>query len=76
MQDFNYNDFTKRISSIEFTILGNEEIRRMSALMDKIVNDIYTVNEGITNTELYENNEPKKGGLIDTRMGKIGRAHV
>ena len=48
------------ISKIEFDVLGNEEIKRLSVLGDT---------RGIDIVELYYNAEPKRGGLIDPRMG-------
>lgn len=48
---------------IEFHILGNEEIKRISALEKNSI-EIYIPN-------LYNNTKPKKGGLIDARMGVI-----
>ena len=49
------------IKAIEFGILGNKEVRDMSALDKKSI--------GIEHAELYDNLEPKRGGLIDPRMG-------
>lgn len=54
----------KQIKSIEFSIFGNKEIRNISVFGKDSV--------GITTNELYENLEPKKGGLIDPRMGTTG----
>jgi DNA-directed RNA polymerase II subunit RPB1 len=62
MQDIHrYNDKTSLIDKIEFTILGNKEIKNMSVL-DKNT-------PGLVVPDLYDNTEPKKGGLIDQRMG-------
>lgn len=51
----------KTINGIEFGLLGNTEIRNMSALGRDT--------PGVVATDLYEGNEPKRGGLIDPRMG-------
>ena len=62
MQDIHrYNEKTSLIDKIEFTILGNKEIKNMSVL-DKNT-------PGLVIPDLYDNTEPKKGGLIDQRMG-------
>ena len=49
------------IKSIKFTILGNDEIKGLSALGKDSV--------GIDIPDLYDNLEAKRGGLIDSRMG-------
>ena len=60
------NDGTSRpIDHIEFNVLGNEEILMMSSLGKDTV--------GIDIPDLYDNMEPKRGGLIDTRMGTTDR---
>lgn len=56
-----YDENIRPIDSIEFSILGNEEIKRMSALGKD--------SAGIEIPDLYDNLEPKRGGLIDTRLG-------
>jgi DNA-directed RNA polymerase beta' subunit len=56
-----YNDKTSSIERIDFTILGNREIKKMSAL-DKNTS-------GLLVPDLYDNTEPKRNGLIDQRMG-------
>ena len=58
---YNYDDETRPIHKIEFNILGNEEVQQISALGKDSV--------GIDIADLYDNMEPKRGGLIDTRMG-------
>jgi DNA-directed RNA polymerase II subunit RPB1 len=55
------NEKTLPIDRIEFAILGSEEIKRMSALGRD--------SAGIEIPELYDNLEPKRGGLIDPRLG-------
>ncbi len=56
-----YTEQVKAIDCIYFTILGNDEVFRLSAVKSDP--------NGIDIPELYDNNEPKKGGLIDSRMG-------
>lgn len=55
------SDLIQKISSIEFNIWGNDEILRGSALGKDTV--------GVDIPDLYDNQEPKRGGLIDARMG-------
>ncbi|AYV80861.1 MAG: DNA-directed RNA polymerase subunit alpha [Harvfovirus sp.] len=55
------NDEIQKIASIEFNIWSNEEILRGSAINKDTA--------GIDIPDLYDNQEPKRGGLIDTRMG-------
>jgi len=59
-----YNEKTSSIERIDFTILGNKEIKNMSVLNDKS-----GPGPGLVVPDLYDNTEPKKGGLIDQRMG-------
>lgn len=59
-----YNEKTSSIDRIDFTILGNKEIKRMSVLNEKS-----GPSPGLIVPDLYDNTEPKKGGLIDQRMG-------
>lgn len=56
-----YNEKTSSISRIDFTILGNKEIKNISALGKNT--------PGLLKYEFYDNTEPQKGGLIDKRMG-------
>ena len=58
-----YDEKIKPIDSIEFSIWGNQEVKNTSALGRDSV--------GLNIPDLYDNMEPKKGGLIDTRMGVI-----
>ncbi len=55
------NDRIRPIEKVEFGILGNEEIKRISAFGKDSV--------GVDIPDLYDNLEPKRGGLIDPRMG-------
>ncbi len=56
-----HNENTSSVNRIDFTILGNKEIKNMSALG--------STTPGLIVPDLYDNTEPKKGGLIDQRMG-------
>jgi DNA-directed RNA polymerase II subunit RPB1 len=56
-----YNEKTSSIERIDFTLLGNKEIKNMSVLGKDTT--------GLVVPDLYDNTEPKKGGLIDQRMG-------
>jgi DNA-directed RNA polymerase II subunit RPB1 len=56
-----YSEDIKNIKEIEFNIFTNKEIKRYSA----VSNDPF----GINLPESYENFEPKKGGLVDLRLG-------
>jgi DNA-directed RNA polymerase II subunit RPB1 len=57
------NERVRQIERIEFDIFGNDEIKKYSVLGDT---------PGIEFPELYDNYDPKKGGLIDPRLGTIG----
>jgi len=50
----------KPITHIDFSVLGNDEIARMSALAGT---------HGIDIPDLYDKHEPKRGGLLDPRLG-------
>lgn len=56
-----YTEDVKKIDSIEFSIFRNADVKSTSA----VSNDPY----GIDLAESYENYEPKKGGLVDLRLG-------
>jgi len=56
-----YNEDIKKIEKIEFTIYRNNDVKMYSAVFD----DPF----GIDLAESYENYEPKKGGLVDLRLG-------
>merc|ERR1711903_215389 len=49
------------VESINFSILTNTDVKKYSAVKD----DPF----GINISESYDNYEPKKGGLVDTRLG-------
>ena len=56
-----YHEDVKRIDKIEFSIYRNKDVKLYSAVSD----DPF----GIDLAESYENYEPKKGGLVDLRLG-------
>lgn len=56
-------DSIQQIEKIEFTVLGNDEIKRISALGED--------SNGIEIVDLYDSSEPRRGSLIDPRMGTI-----
>ena len=56
-----YSEDNKKISAIQFCIFTNKEIKQYSALSNDPI--------GINLAESYENFEPKKGGLVDLRLG-------
>ena len=55
------NDQIQKIDTIEFGVWGNQEIERASALGKGT--------PGINIPDLYDNQDPKRGGLIDPLMG-------
>jgi DNA-directed RNA polymerase II subunit RPB1 len=57
---YEYND-TREITRIEFKMLDNNFVLKMSALGKDT--------KGVSVADLYDNLEPKKDGLIDARMG-------
>ena len=56
-----YDEDVKTINEIAFNVLTNNEIKKMSA----VKNDPF----GINVPDSYDNYEPKKGGLVDLRLG-------
>ena len=56
-----YSEDIKKIEEIEFSIFRNKDIKHYSV----VSNDPY----GIDLSESYEGYEPKKGGLVDLRLG-------
>ena len=56
-----YSEDVKVIKNIEFCIFTNKEVK----LYSSVSNDPF----GINLSESYENYEPKKGGLVDLRLG-------
>jgi DNA-directed RNA polymerase II subunit RPB1 len=57
----NYSAEVRKIDYIEFTLWKNRDVKAYSAVRD----DPF----GINLAESYENYEPKKGGLVDLRLG-------
>ena len=55
-----YNEDAKKIDRIVFSIYTNKDVQKYSAIDDPF---------GINFAESYVNHEPKKGGLVDPRMG-------
>lgn len=60
-QLYTFDDRIQHIERIEFSVFGNDEIRSGSAFGKN--------SNGIDIAELYDNTEPRPGGLIDSRMG-------
>jgi len=58
--EFNTDEIVN-IDKIQFCVFGNEEVKRYS-----VVNKDQ---HGINIPETYDNHEPKRGGLIDSRLG-------
>jgi DNA-directed RNA polymerase II subunit RPB1 len=56
-----YDEKIRPVNNIEFNILKNEEIKKFSALGKDSI--------GVDIPDLYDNMEPKRGGLIDPRLG-------
>lgn len=56
-----YSEDINEIDKIEFTVLPNKEVKEYSAVRG----DVF----GIDLPESYDEYEPKKGGLVDTRLG-------
>ncbi len=68
MSLYNYENNISQIDRIDFDILGNAEILRMSAVRDDPI--------GIDKEELYDKTEPKQGSLLDPRMGIVGNNSI
>ena len=58
-----YDGYVSQIDRVEFDIWGSSEIKAISTIGNAA---------GIDIPDLYDNSEPKKGGLIDPRLGTIG----
>ena len=56
---YNYTNIST-INKIEFCVFSNEEVKRYSVINEQL---------GITIPEVYDNGEPKQGGLNDKRLG-------
>ena len=61
MSGYKYDEDLHHISQIQFSVYTNEDIKDHSSVIKDPL--------GITLPESYENSEPKRGGLIDTRFG-------
>ncbi|VVU95057.1 RNA polymerase Rpb1, domain 1 [seawater metagenome] len=61
VDNYAYNEDVVNIEKIQFGIFGNKEVRNYSS----VKKDTF----GINLPESYDNFEPKKGGLVDLRMG-------
>merc|ERR1712046_181793 len=60
MSGYKYDESLEHIEEIQFNVLSNDLVEDYSCIKD--------VN-GITLPESYDNSEPKRGGLVDTRLG-------
>ena len=56
-----YTEDVKNPTCIEFSIFTNKDIKKYSAVKNDPL--------GISIAESYDNYEPKKGGLVDLRLG-------
>jgi len=63
-----YDVYTKAIKRIDFDILSNNEILKMSVFGEH--------SDGVFVPELYQELEPKKDGLNDPRMGVVDNSSV
>ena len=54
------NENISYINKIQFTVFSNENIKDYSSIIE---------DEGIELPETYDTGEPKRGGLVDTRLG-------
>ncbi len=60
VETYNHTADITQIDKIEFSVFGNQEVKRYSVINDQF---------GINIPEAYDNGEPKQGGLIDKRLG-------
>ena len=61
MSGYKYDEDLHHISQIQFSVYTNEDVKDHSSVIKDPL--------GITLPESYENSEPKRGGLVDTRLG-------
>ena len=61
MSGYKYDEDLHHINQIQFSVYTNEDIKDHSSVIKDPL--------GITLPESYENSEPKRGGLVDTRLG-------
>ena len=65
MSTYTYDEDVQHISKIQFSIFTNDDVLDYSSVKKD--------ENGITLPESYENSEPKRGGLVDTRLGITDR---
>lgn len=61
MSSLKYDSELFHIEQIQFSVFKNDDIKKYSSVSKDI--------NGINLPESYENGEPKRGGLVDTRLG-------
>ena len=61
MSGYKYDEDLHHINKIQFSVFTNDDIKDYSSVMKDT--------NGINLPESYENSEPKRGGLVDTRLG-------
>jgi DNA-directed RNA polymerase II subunit RPB1 len=67
INNYRHDENVVNIEQIDFSVMSNKIVYDISAVKD----DMY----GITLPESYDNFEPKKGGLVDARLGTTD-AHI
>lgn len=70
MSDNPYGEDVIPIESIEFDVWSNTEVKDYSVI--KSPNEPF----GITLAETYDNNEPKRGGIVDLRLGTTDNQRI
>ena len=65
MSTYTYDEDVQHINKIQFSIFTNDDVFDYSSIKKD--------ENGITLPESYENSEPKRGGLVDTRLGITDR---
>jgi len=65
---YKYQENTKEVTSIQFSILKDTTVKKGSVMNSGSSNSI--------SVELYDNSEPKRGGLLDPRMGVSDRHSI
>ena len=56
------------INNLKFYIYGNNQVLNNSVFSSQT--------NGISSSDIYENKNPKEGGLIDMRMGTTNNAYI
>jgi DNA-directed RNA polymerase II subunit RPB1 len=72
MKTYSYSEDVLPIDRIEFCIFGNKEVRNYSVVGRK--GGKYSKENdplAIVHPETYDNNQPKRSGLIDPRLGTV-----